>query len=97
MAYKGQKLSENDWDTICNLMGEYLPSSYDFIVSHFNINYSDYRVCILLRLHFKVGEIANMLGVSSPYISKVSKDILEKTFGIRGSSKDLYKELCKNT
>ena len=95
MAYKGQKLTNDDWDTICNLICEYLPSSYDFIVSHFNINSSEYRICILLRLHFKVGEIANMLGVSSPYISKVSTDILEKTFGKRGSSKELYKELCK--
>ena len=97
MAYKGQKLSNDDWDTIHNLICEYLPSSYDFIVSHFNVNSSDYRICILLRLHFKVGEIANMLGVSSPYISKVSTDILEKTFGKRGSSKGLYKELCKNS
>ena len=95
MAYKGQKISNDDWDTICNLISEYLPSSYDFIVSHFNINSSEYRICILLRLHFKVGEIANMLGVSSPYISKVSTDILGKTFGKRGSSKELYKELCK--
>ena len=97
MAYKGQKLTNDDWDTICNLICEYLPSSYDFIVSHFNINSSEYRICILLRLHFKVGEIANMLGVSSPYISKVSTDILGKTFGKKGSSKDLYKELCQNS
>ena len=97
MAYKGQKLSNDDWDTICNLICEYLPVSYDFIISHFNINSSDYRICILLRLHFKVGEIANMLGVSSPYISKVSTDIMEKTFGKKGSSKELYKELCKNS
>lgn len=97
MAYKGQKLTNDDWDTICNLICEYFPSSYDFIVYHFNINSSEYRICILLRLHFKVSEIANMLGVSSPYISKVSKDILEKTFGKRGSSKDLYKELCKKS
>ena len=97
MAYKGQKLSNDDWDIICNLICEYLPASYDFIISQFNINSSDYRICILLRLHFKVGEIANMLGVSSPYISKVSTDILEKTFGKKGSSKELYKELCKNS
>lgn len=97
MAYKGQKLTNDDWDTICNLICEYFPSSYDFIVSHFNINSSEYRICILLRLHFKVGEIANMLGVSSPYISKVSTDILGKTFGKKGSSKDLYKELCQNS
>ena len=97
MAYKGQKLSNDDWDTIRNLICEYLPASYDFVISQFNINSSDYRICILLRLHFKVGEIANMLGVSSPYISKVSTDILEKTFGKKGSSKELYKELCKNS
>ena len=97
MAYKGQKLTKDDWDTIYNLICEYLPSSYDFIVSHFNINSSEYRICILLRLHFKVGEIANMLGVSSPYISKVSTDVLEKTFAKKGSSKELYKELCKNS
>ena len=97
MASKGQKLSNDDWDTVCNLICEYLPASYDFIISQFNINSSDYRICILLRLHFKVGEISNMLGVSSPYISKVSTDILEKTFGKKGSSKDLYKELCKNS
>lgn len=97
MAYKGHKLSESDWDTICNLICEYFPSSYDFIVSHFNINSPEYCICILLRLHFKVGEIANMLGVSSPYISKVSTDILGKTFGKKGSSKELYKELCKNS
>ena len=97
MAYKGQKLTKDDWDTIYNLICEYLPSSYDFIVSHFNINSSEYCICILLRLHFKVGEIANMLGVSSPYISKVSTDVLEKTFAKKGSSKELYKELCKNS
>ena len=96
-AYKGQKLTNDDWDTICNLICEYLPSSYDFIISHCNINSSEYRICILLRLHFKVGEIANMLGVSSPYISKVSTDILDKTFGKKGSSKDLYKVLCQNS
>lgn len=97
MAYKGLKLTKDDWDTIYNLICEYLPSSYDFIVSHFDINSSEYRICILLRLHFKVGEIANMLGVSSPYISKVSTDVLEKTFAKKGSSKELYKELCKNS
>jgi hypothetical protein len=95
MAYKGKKLSHDDWHTIRNLTNEYFPGFFDFILSQFAVDSTEYRICILLRLHFKVGEVGNMLGVSSPYISKVSSEILRIVFKKRGSSKDLYKELCK--
>lgn len=94
-AYKGQKLSSEDWDTISNLTNEYLPGFYDFIRLQSKIDSTDYRICLLLRLHFKAGEIANMLGVTAPYISKTSTEVLLNMYGKRGSSKELYKELCK--
>lgn len=94
-AYKGQKLSESDWGTICNLATEYYPAFYDFLLSHLQINSLEYRICLLLRLHFKTGEIANMLGFTPPYISKTSTDILKNLYGKKGSSKELSKELCK--
>ena len=97
MAYKGQKLSFDDWDTIRNLTCEYLPAFYDFIISSLRIDSTEYRICILLRLHFKVGEIAHMLGVTSSYISNTTKAILANLYGKRGSSKELYKELCKTS
>ena len=94
-AYKGHKLSSEDWDTICNLANEYLPGFYDYVISQTKMDSTEYRICILLRLHFKAGEIANMLGVTAPYISKASTEVLVSMYAKRGSSKELYKELCK--
>ena len=95
LAYKGLKLSEDDWDTVCNLASEYYPGFYDFLLSRLQLDSIDYHICLLLRLHFKTGEIANMLGVTPPYISKTSTDILGCLFGKKGSSKELSKELRK--
>ena len=94
-AYKGLKLSENNWDNIHNLISEYFPGFYDFLLSHLKIDSTEYRICLLLRLHFKTGEIANMLGVTPPYISKTSTEILGNLFEKKGSSKELSKELGK--
>ena len=93
-AYKGHKLSSEDWDTISNLVNEYLPGFYDFILSQLKIDSTEYWICLLLRLHFKAGEIAYMLGVTAPYISKTSTEVLLNMYAKRGSSKELYKELC---
>lgn len=95
LAYKGHKLSEGDWDNVCNLTAEYYPGCYDFLLSHLQIDSIEYRICLLLRLHFKTGEIANMLGFTPPYISKTSTEILRNLYGKKGSSKELSKELCK--
>lgn len=94
-AYKGQKLSESDWDTAYNLVAEYYPGCHDFLLTHLQINSIEYRICLLLRLHFKTGEIANMLGFTPPYISKTSTEILGNLYGKKGSSKELSKELGK--
>ena len=94
-AYKGQKLSESDWDNIHNLASEYIPGFYDFLLAHLKIDTIEYQICLLLRLHFKTVEIANMLGFTPPYISKTSTEILGNLFGKKGSSKELSKELGK--
>ena len=95
LAYRGVKLSESDWDIIRNLASEYYPGFYDFLMSQMKIDSKEYQICLLLRLHFKAGEIANMLGVTPPYISKTSTEILEALYGKKGSSKELSKELGK--
>lgn len=95
IAYKGVQLSEDDWDTIHNLIYEYLPGFYDFSISRLKINSTEHHICILLRLHFKAGEIANMLSVTPPFISKASTNILMNLYDKKGSSKELYKELTR--
>ena len=95
LAYMGKKISESDWDNVCNLVSEYYPAFYDYLLSQMKVDSTEYQICLLLRLHFKAGEIANMLGVTPPYISKTSTEILENLYGKKGSSKELYKELGK--
>ena len=95
LAYLGKKLSESNWDIVCNLASEYYPAFYDYLLSQMKVDSTEYQICLLLRLHFKAGEIANMLGVTPPYISKTSTEILENLYGKKGSSKELYKELSK--
>ena len=94
-VYKGQLLQERDWALIYQLTEEYLPGYTDFLNSNLKRGSIEYRVCLLLRLHFKAGEIANALSVTPPYISKVSTAVLANLFGKRGSSKELSKELIK--
>ena len=96
-SHRNQKLLEDDWDTINIIICEYQPAFYDFIISHLNTDSVEYKICLLLRLHFTVGEVANMLGVSSPYISRISAEILANLYGEKGSSKVLYQYLCKSS
>lgn len=95
MAYKGQRLSAEECIAIRQLIEEYLPGFYDYITSKTAVNTIEYHVCLLLRLHFKAGEVANMLDVTPAYISKISSEIYKKTFNKRGSSKELAKALNK--
>ncbi len=95
MAYKGKELKEHDWDMIRQLINEYFPGYHEFLTAKLKMNTTDYHVCLLLRLHFKAGEIANMLSVSPPYISKISTSVLAILFNKKGSSRELAKELAK--
>ena len=95
LADKGVKLSEENWETLLRLSNEYYPGFCEYILSQMRYGSRDFKVCHLLRMHFKVGEIANMLGVTPPYISKTCTEILFKLFYKKGSSKDLYQKLKK--
>lgn len=97
MAFKGQRLSEEDWIVIRQLIEEYLPGFCDFITSKTAVNTIEYHLCLLLRLHFKTGEVAHLLDVTPAYISKISSELYKKAFNKRGSSKELAKALNKIT
>ena len=94
-AARGERLEKSEWITVRDVIEEYLPGFHDFITSSYSIGTTEYKICLLLRLHFKSGEVAAMLGVSAPYISKVCSEVQAKLFGKQGSSKELAKELQK--
>lgn len=93
IAYRGKVIQKSEWDMIYHLIIEYFPGYYDFLTSRLEVNSIEYQICSLLRLHFKTVEIANMINVTPPYISKISTEVMKKLFKKKGSSKELAKEL----
>lgn len=95
---KGQLLTEDEWHEIHKLVIEILPGFYQFISSkQYALNISEYRTCILTRLHVKPSCISSLLDVSPSYISKIRPRIMKKLFCIDGSGKELdaaLQEFC---
>jgi len=95
-AVRGEQLSSEDWKTVSMVITEYFPGFDDFLTTHSALLSSNKRqICLLLRLHFKPGDISKMLDTSSANISQESSKILKNIFKKKGSSKDLSLELCK--
>ena len=92
---RGIKLSDEDLAKIESFAQQNMQSLYSFLKS---CNLSDDRkryTCFLFRLHLGVKDVSNLLGVSSPYISQISSDMVTSLFSKTGSSKELKKELLK--
>ena len=56
---------------------------------------TDYRICILVRLHFSPKEISNLVGESISYISTKRARLLAKIFGTEGKSEEFDKKICE--
>jgi len=93
-ANKALVLSEDDWHQAYMMVIEILPNFYKLISSkRSELNDNEYKTCILMRLHFMPKDVANMLDVTQPYITKVCKSLMQKLFDEEGKSKDLSERL----
>lgn len=94
LANVGQKLTDDDWHLIHNMVVETLPRFYQYIISNkYSLNQHEYQACLLFRLHVNALSVSNLLGVSPATITKVSKSILRKLFEKEGNSKDVMEML----
>lgn len=97
-AGKASELTYDDWHQINVMTIEVFPNFYKFISSKkLELNDKEFKTCILIRMHFAPKDIANMLGVSQAYISKLRIQMIPKLFGVKGNSKELDKKLLQIT
>ena len=95
-AVKGELLVKDDWDKIELLISEYLPGFEDFLMTNrHKLKVGEYRICLLLRLHFRAVDIAGMTDISKSLISQHCTEIVRKLFNGKGSSKELSAKLAK--
>ena len=55
----------------------------------------DYRICILVRLHFSPKEISVITGESLSYISTKRGRLLARIYGIEGKPEEFDKRIQK--
>lgn len=93
-ASKALVLSDDDWHQTYMMAIEILPNFYKLISSkRSELNDNEFKTSILIRLHFTPKDVANMLNVTQPYITKVCKSLMQKLFDEDGKSKDLSEKL----
>ena len=97
-AGKAAELSNDDWHQVNMMAIEVLPNFYKFISSKkLELNDKEFKTCMLIRMHFAPKDIANMLGVSQAYITKLRNNMMPKLFGMEGNSKELDEKLMQFT
>ena len=93
-ADKALILSDDDWHQTFMMIIEILPNFNKLISSkRSELNDNEFKTCVLMRLHFTPKDVANMLGVTQPYITKVCRSLMQKLFNEEGKSKDLGEKL----
>ena len=90
----GQKITESEWEQIGLFVKENMSGFSHFLAeNHSSLGMTKKRICILLRLYAGIKDTAVMLGVSAPYVSQQSGEILSDLFQISGSGKKLADKL----
>ena len=98
IAGKGVLLTNEDWHQANVMTIKLFPNFFKFITSKKSeLNDKEFKTCILIRMHFTPKEVANMLGVSQAYITKIRNNMMLKLFGIEGKSKELDEKLKEFT
>ena len=95
-AVKGVAFSDEMWHKVDVMVIDILPNFYKFISSKkLELNDHEFKICILIRLHFTPKEVANSLDLSPSSITKIRNNMMKKLFGVEGKSKELDEKLLQ--
>ncbi len=91
---KCEAVPEEEWQAIDAMVRNALPGYHRFLSSlRYSPDSNEYRICLLLRLHIRMQDASGFIGISKSRLSQISTDILEDVFALKGSGKELQKQL----
>ena len=95
-AHPKTKVVNTEWLKLQDLINQEIPSFYGIIHDkNRNMKEVDYRICILVRLHFSPKEISVITGESLSYISTKRGRLLARIYGIEGKPEEFDKRIQK--
>ena len=80
-------LSPDDWAEIERQVRRLHPTFRNHLYSLYAFSETEYRVCLLLKLHFTPTEIATAICKDKSTVSTIRGRLYTKVFGTKGSSK----------
>ena len=80
------------WKELIRFAKTQLPQMY-ILLNKYNVSNKDLRICILIRLKFKPGEIATIMDCRFPEVSLTRSRLLQKIYGIDGRASDFDRRL----
>ena len=82
------KINENDWEELYKLFNNRLPAFEQLLKREHEMNDTDWRICMLLKLDFQVSSIAVILNKSRTQISNENNKLAKKFLGEDKGSRD---------
>ena len=81
LALCGKQPTYDDWEQFYILVNRFIPDFYSTLYErHPLMTENDYRICFLTKLHFKPGDIANLIGVSKQYVTNRRRELMRILF-----------------
>lgn len=81
LALCGKQPTNDDWEQFYILVNRFIPDFYSTLYErHPLMTENDYRICFLTKLHFKPGDIANLIGASKQYVTNRRRELTKILF-----------------
>ena len=75
------KPTENEWNVLLRFFNQNMPLASNFIFGKDSLSPFEQKVCVLVLLDFKTGDIATLFNVSGQYITNSKETCNLKLFG----------------
>ena len=94
LNHPSESLTNEEWDALATMVDEELPTFRPTLYDIFpNIKWSDYQICLLVRLHFRPSEIATLIRRSLPYVTVNRRRMLTKFFREHGNGAEFDRKI----
>lgn len=92
-AYKSSP-TKSEWNTLSDMVRTFFPKLYSLLSQRKDISEQEFKVCMLIFLGFKTGEITAILDTSMQSVSNTKASVSRKLFNEK-SAASLYRNLSK--
>lgn len=85
---EGERLTDDDWTEVAHQVRRIYPHFRSSLYNVCRLSDTEFRVCLLLKLHIAPAEIATALCKEKSTVSTIRSRLYAKVFGKKGSSKN---------